>query len=147
MILVDTNILVYAINADAPCHEISRALVEAVYSKKVSGVLVPQILLEFFAIVTDPRRISRPLGTQVAWEQVETFMMAFPVLDGGLKALEHLKGLLSEKGIKGSEVFDAFLVAQMKALEISVVCTYNTKDFISYQGILVKTPEEILEGA
>ncbi len=58
--------------------------------------MVPQILLEFFAIVTDPRRIARPLETKDAWEQVKLLEMLFPVRDEGLKALEYLKAALEE---------------------------------------------------
>lgn len=142
MILVDTNVLVYAVNLDAPQHKPSRALLEAVQEKRVAGVLVPQILLEFYAIVTDPRRVSNPLVPETAWEQINAFRTAFLVLDTGLKALDAQK----EIGIKskGADIFDAFLAAQMKVNGISVLCTYNKKDFSKFTGILAQTPEDIL---
>lgn len=142
MILVDTNVLVYAVNLDAPQHKPSRALLEAVQEKRVAGVLVPQILLEFFAIVTDPRRVDNPLEPETAWEQIEAFRTTFLIIDTGLKTLD----LLKEIGLKskGADIFDAFLAAQMKANGISVLCTYNTKDFSKFTGILAQTPEDIL---
>jgi len=142
LILVDTNVLVYAVNLDAPGHAASRALVEATGEKKVAGVLFPQILLEFFAIVTDHRRVEKPLDPQIAWEQVEAFRTIFPVLDGGPKSLDLLGGLVRKT--KGADIFDAFLVAQMKANGISNLCTYNKKDFLKFSGIAVQTPEEVL---
>lgn len=143
MILVDTNILVYAINTDARQHESSRALVEAVRAKRVDGVLVSQILLEFYAIVTDPRRIARPLAAQEARRQVEVLRAIFPVRDAGLRALDHLRDVLEEETATGGDVFDAFLVAQMRACNISIICTYNTKDFVKYKGIVVHSPESL----
>lgn len=142
MILVDTNVLVYAVNLDAPRHAASRALVEAVGEKKVAGVLFPQVLLEFFAIVTDHRRVEKPLEPKIAWEQVEAFRTIFPVLDEGLKSLDLLDELA--QNTKGADIFDAFLVAQMKANGISNLCTYNTKDFLKFSGIAAQTPEEVL---
>lgn len=145
MILVDTNVLVYAINTDAPQHEACWALVEEVRSGKVKGVLVPQILLEFFAVVTSSRRIAKPLEPGIAWEQVEALRAIFPVLDAGTKALDLLKTEInSERKVKGADSFDAFLVTQLRTCGASVLCTYNTKDFTGYKGIVVRTPEEIL---
>lgn len=143
MILVDTNVLVYAINTDAPQHPASRAFMEATQTKQVDGVLVPQVLLEFFAIVTDSRRIARPLEAGDAWDQVKLLEMICPVHDEGLKALEHLKAVLEEGKVRGGEIFDAFLVAQMRACGISSICTYNTKDFSRYKGIIAHTPESL----
>ncbi|NPV79250.1 MAG: PIN domain-containing protein [Firmicutes bacterium] len=144
MILVDTNVLVHAINTDAPQHEMSRALVKAVQTRRLDGALLPQILLEFFAIITDGRRVARPLGAKEAWEQVKLLKVIFPVLDAGLKSLEYLKDAVTEGKVKGSDIFNAYLVAQMRACGISVICTYNTRDFQKYSGIIVQTPEELI---
>lgn len=142
LILMDTNVLVYAINVDASRHEPSRALVEAVREKRVNGVIVPQILLEFYAVITDRRRTRGPLDPQTAWNQIDVLRTIFPVLEGGSKALGYLREF--SPSVKGADVFDAFLVAQMKACGLSVLCTYNTKDFTGYEGIVIQTPEAIL---
>ncbi|NPV52982.1 MAG: PIN domain-containing protein [Firmicutes bacterium] len=144
MILVDTNVLVYAINTDVPQHEMSRALVKAVQTRQLDGALLPQILLEFFAIITDRRRVTKPLGAKEAWEQVELLKAIFPVLDAGLKSLDYLKEVLTEGKAKASDIFDAYLVAQMRACGISVICTYNTRDFRKYSGIIAQTPESLI---
>lgn len=52
MILIDTNVLVYAVNTAAPQHEESRAFVEAARGGDFPAVLVPQVLLK---IVNRPR--------------------------------------------------------------------------------------------
>lgn len=144
MILIDTNVLVYAINTDALQHSSSIALIEAVRAKQIKGVLVPQVLLEFFAIVTDHRRVEKPLEPKVAWEQAEAFRSILPVFDAGLKGLDFLKDeIQNNKKILGSDIFDAYLVAQMRAINISVLCTYNTKDFTGYEGIIAQKPDEL----
>ena len=48
--------------------------------------------------------------------------------------------------MRGSDIFDLFLVAQMHALEITVICTHNIKDFSGYRGVWPQTPETIIQG-
>ncbi len=143
MILADTNVLVYAINSDDPRHAACRAFIEAVRAGGVRGVLVPQILLEFHAIVTDKRRVARPLEPGRALEVARSLRWIFPVLDACRDALERLLAVVAERGVKDGSIFDAWLVAQMRALGIDRICTYNGKDFASYKGIAAVRPEEL----
>lgn len=143
MLLLDTNVLVYAINTSAPQHAPSRALVEAVRNKKLEAALVPQVLLEFFAVVTDKRRVEKPLDPLTAWGEVEKFQAIFKVLDPGPTAIEKLGKLVSETGVRGGNIFDAWLAAQMQACGIPTICTYNTGDFARF-AVGVVTPEQVL---
>lgn len=143
MILVDTNVLIYAVNVDASHHQASRAFVEAVRNKRIAGAVVPQILLEFFAVVTDGRRIEKPLGADTAWSEVEKFRMIFRVLDPGPAALDRLEKMVQNACIEGPDVFDAWLAAQAQACGVPVICTYNTGDFSGFP-VTAQTPEQLL---
>lgn len=143
MILVDTNVLVYAINVDAPQHHASYALIETVRNKQIKAMLVPQILLEFFAVITDHRRVEKPLDSVTAWHEIEKFLAIFQISDPGALALEHLGKLLGETSVRGSDIFDAWLVAQMQAYGISTICTYNTSDLSKFP-VTAQTPEQVL---
>ncbi|MGO0123433.1 type II toxin-antitoxin system VapC family toxin [Desulfothermobacter acidiphilus] len=146
MILIDTYVLVYAIDALAPRHEPSRRFVEAARRGAVRAVLVPQVLLEFYAVVTGNRALN-PLAPEEALEQLRIFRLSFPVLDAPQESLERLVEVLAARpGIRGGDIFNAWLVAQMRALGISVICTYNVKDFVGFTGIAAHTPEELLGG-
>lgn len=70
MILLDANVLVYAVNADAPQHSASRTVVRAAFDGQLPGVLVPQVLVEFLAVVANQRRVRYPLDPATAWEQM-----------------------------------------------------------------------------
>ncbi|MEW6173879.1 MAG: type II toxin-antitoxin system VapC family toxin [Bacillota bacterium] len=144
MILIDTNVLVYAVDALAPQHEQSRGFVETARRGKAQAVLVPQVLLEFYAVATGNRSLH-PLAPQDALEQVSVLRLSLPVLDPPVESLDRLKEILAARpDICGGDVFDAWLVAQMRALGISVICTYNVKDFAWHDGITARTPEELL---
>ncbi len=143
MRLLDTNVLIYALNADAPQHPVSRAVVEAAMSGTLAAAVVPQVLLEFYAVVTNPRRVERPLSPEQAWGQVEVFRSSLPVLDAGPKSLETLAELVRLRCPTGGDVFDLFLVAQMWASGLSTICTYDVTAFSGIPGLIVETPEEL----
>lgn len=146
MILLDANVLVYAVNADSPHHGASRAVVDASMDGRAPGVLVPQVLLEFFAVVTNPRRVGRPLDSLRAWQQVVALRSALPPLHPGPQALSELDRLVQARRPVGGRIFDAHLVAQMRAHGIARICTYNVPDFAAFAGVAALTPEDILAG-
>jgi predicted nucleic acid-binding protein len=56
--LVDANVLAYALNADAPQHEASRALLDAAKDPSVRLYVTSQILCELYSLITNPRRVT-----------------------------------------------------------------------------------------
>lgn len=144
MILADTNVLVYSVNSASPFHEESRAFLEAGWRGVFRVVLVSQVLLEFYAVVTSGR-VERPLAPQAALEQINIFRSMFPVLETHPGAMEVLVEILSRRpSVRGGNIFDAWLVAQMKTLNITVVCTYNVADFSGYEGVVAHRPGDFL---
>lgn len=144
MILLDTNVLVYALNADSPHHPQSRAVVEAALGGRLPGVLVPQVLLEAFAVLTDRRRVERPLTPEEAWGALEPLRVGLRVFPADPQALEALAELVAFHKPVAQEVFDVFLVAQMRAHGIATLCTYDVEDFRRYSGLAALTPPEVL---
>ena len=72
MILVDANILIYAVNADAPRHQRARRWLEDVLS---GGDLVglPWIcLLAFLRVTTRPHVLTSPLTVEEAGRFVQS---------------------------------------------------------------------------
>lgn len=142
MILLDANVLVYAINANAPQHPASRRALDAAIAGSIPLVLVLQVLLEFYAVVTHPRRVSHPLPPDVARQQLVALAAALPVLDVRPDALAELDALIQTHRPIGGRVFDLFLTAQMRCHRIATICTYNLADFASFPGIEAITPEQ-----
>lgn len=71
--IVDANVLVYAMDADAPQHAASRALLEAARNRSTTLYVTSQILCEFYSVVTNARRVQRhapppmPYARSPAW--------------------------------------------------------------------------------
>jgi len=144
MIAIDTNVLVYAISAEDPHHVPSRALLEAVAEGIVPAVVFPQNLLEFYATVTNPRLVVRTLTSHEALAEISNFRAILRVICPKESSLDCLPEVVVSSCIAGSDVFDAFIAAQMQDAGIGVICTYNTRDFLPYP-ISAATPEEVLD--
>lgn len=68
---VDTNVLVYAYDADAGAkHDSARSQLEALWQNE-SGLVSTQVLQEFYVTVT--RKLSRPLTRRTAREILATY--------------------------------------------------------------------------
>ena len=61
MIVVDANLLLYAVNRDLPQHEVARAWWESVLSRNTPVGLAWGVMLAFLRISTHPRIFERPL--------------------------------------------------------------------------------------
>src|SRR5271170_932395 len=71
---LDTNVLVYSIFQNSVQHAVSRTLVEKAFDSDASLFVAPQSLAEFFAIVTNPRRVDNPQKPQAAVTAIEGFL-------------------------------------------------------------------------
>jgi predicted nucleic acid-binding protein len=71
--LLDTNVLVYAADETSPFHEASRNLIDKGLRGEISLCIFPQIFYEFFAIVTDPKRVRNPRSQHEAVSEIEKY--------------------------------------------------------------------------
>jgi predicted nucleic acid-binding protein len=69
--LLDANVLVYAADEASPFHHSSRDLMDRGLSGQTLLCVCPQVLIEFFAIITDSRRVKNPREPEEAVEEIE----------------------------------------------------------------------------
>jgi len=67
---VDSNVLIYAHDVDAPKHTIAKGILRELWSER-SGTLSPQVLQEFYVNVT--RKIPSPLSKPSARAVVDAY--------------------------------------------------------------------------
>jgi len=67
MILIDTNILLYAVNRDDPRNQLATRMLESIVNKGGSWALSWSIVYEFMRVATHPKIFHAPLETDVAW--------------------------------------------------------------------------------
>jgi uncharacterized protein len=126
VILLDANLLIYAIDTDSPHHRRVRSWLEEVLSGAM-GVILPWIsILAFLRITTHPRIMGRPLGLQGALAYVDEWLRHPNVTAVGPSERHWpiLRHLLWGSGTAGNLTSDAHLAA----LAVEHGCTVCSAD-------------------
>jgi predicted nucleic acid-binding protein len=140
--ILDANILAYAVNADAPQHAASRALLEAARDPSIALYVTSQILCEFYSLITNPRRVAVASSPTSALRMISA-ILAFPglhVLPTPARAVVGWMELLQRHPVTGGDVFDLQIVATMQANGVQRIYTFNTGDFEVFSELAVVTP-------
>ncbi len=139
--IVDTNVLVYALDADAPQHAAARDLLEAARADASTTLFVTsQILCEFYSIVTNPRRVAKPRTAAEAMAAISDLLAFLHVLPAPAQAVDGLLDLLRRQPVTGGDVFDLQIVATMQANGVERIYTFNTADFAAFSELSIMTP-------
>jgi predicted nucleic acid-binding protein len=140
--LLDTNVLVYSAYPSAVQHIDSRALVESAKDPAAGLCVLPQILAEFFAVVTNPKRVTPPKTAEEALQAIEQFL-ALPglaLLPVPADVVTRWIALVRANPVRGGEVFDVQAAAAMLGHGLATIYTYNVDDFKGFPGISAKAP-------
>lgn len=140
MILIDANLLIYAVNADSPHHARARPWIESALSGTEPVGLAWVVLLAFIRITTRSGIFQNPLTAEEALAYVEEWL-AQPYVVTVVPGDGHwsiLQGLLKATGSAGNLTSDAHLAA----LAIEHRCpVYSTDaDFGRFTGVEYRNP-------
>lgn len=140
MQLVDANVLLYAVNRDAPHHRAARRWLDGALAGSEVVALPWIVVLAFLRLSTHPRVFPHPLTVDQAVGVVEQWL-AQPgalVVEPTQRHLSLLAGLLSEAGVAANHVNDAHLAAL--ALEHQAALVSFDHDFQRYAGLRHSVP-------
>lgn len=132
-VFLDTNVLIYAIEANGPDPEKFAAAQDLVHGERVC--LSTQVLGEFYRAVTSPRRPS-PLnhGEAVTWIQLwkrhEVRPVTVPHVDLALEITDRYQ----------LSYFDALIVAVARLSGCDLLCSEDLNHGQDYGGIRVENP-------
>jgi predicted nucleic acid-binding protein len=138
--LIDANVLVYASTRRAPQHSAALQLVQSALDGATTLYVTSQILCEFYSIVTNRRRVEKPLSALEALSLVATNAEIFHILPTPRQSVEILLDLLRRRPVTGSDIFDLQIVAAMKANGIRRIYTFNVADFQPFSELEVIVP-------
>lgn len=146
-LLIDTNILLRLADPGHVQRQQARSAVQHLTSVGHAGVLVPQVLYEFWVVATRPLEQNGLGGsTEQAARDVEDRMRSFSVLLDERGVFTRWHGLVATYQVKGKSAHDARLVAAMLRHGLTHVLTYNTADFSRYAGIQGVSPADVIAG-
>lgn len=140
MKLVDANVLLYAVNRDAPQHASARDWLDDALSGGARVAFCWVVLLAFLRLSTNERIFDEPLSVDDAIAQAEDWLAqpAAVVVEPTARHLGVVQQLLAPLETGGNLVNDAHLAA----LAIEHRCTivsYDT-DFLSFSGVKLENP-------
>ncbi len=135
MILVDANVLLYAVNADLPQHARAREWWEQVLSGSQAVGIPWVVILAFVRLSTNPRIFARPLPVEQAIAYVDQWLEQPPVdaVGPGLNHWPVLRNLLDASGSGGNLTTDAHIAAL--ALEHGYTVYSADNDFRRFAGV------------
>ncbi len=144
MRVVDANVLLYAVNADARHHEASLEWLERALGGDDTVGFSWIALLAFARLATKPEIFPSPLSPAAAMAQVQSWIDApsARVLHPGERHPAILADLLAELGSAGNLVNDAHLAALAIEHRASIVSYDN--DFARFPGVRWHRPDSLL---
>lgn len=140
--LIDTNILIYAINQDAPQHRKAAAFLEKTLNGNDSWCLTWVNIYEFLRLITDPRILSKPLSSHDAIEETRKFLEhpRLQVLVETERHAEALRKSIAISGIvRGIFFHDCHIAALLWEHDVRRIATADT-DFRKFPFLEVLDP-------
>ena len=145
---IDTNILIYVNDIESPYHQSATEIFYS-YLDQNKVILHEIVLSEFFAIITDSRKMESPWPTSQAKDYIKTLVdsvqeLHFLDIDVFSMACKDIK----KYSIKRYNIYDYLIAYSMKFYGIEKIVTLNKTDFESYEfikEIISPSKEEVHE--
>ncbi|HZE87431.1 MAG TPA: PIN domain-containing protein [Methylomirabilota bacterium] len=131
--LIDSNILIYAINSSSPKHKIAQTFLQENIGELV---LAQQNIFETLRILTHSKFPS-PLTVREAILQVKSIIDVSRVIAPDYKTHYLALELIKKYNLASYLVFDAYLAATVLSNGITTIATDNVKDFQKFEITVV----------
>jgi toxin-antitoxin system PIN domain toxin len=142
MFVVDTNVLLYAANADSPMHDRCAALISEWRSRYEAWFLTWSVCYEFLRVVTHPRFLEQPWDRQTAWRYIEALLASpgLAVLTETDRHADVARAVIDElPSLRGNLFHDAHIAILMREHGIRRIVT-NDSDFHRFEFLEVVDP-------
>jgi toxin-antitoxin system PIN domain toxin len=140
MILLDVNLLIYAVNGDAPLHRKAKRWLEATLSGNETVGFPWNVILAFLRLTTRPGLFRNPLPVAAAFDLTAGWLDQKPstIVHPGPKHLSVLRDLILPVGTGGNLTSDAHLAAL--AIENGAELCSADNDFAHFKGLKWRNP-------
>ncbi len=134
--LVDSNILIYAINKRSPKHNSAISFLE---NNKSNIVLAHQNIIEAIKVLTQDK-YSHPMSSPSATKAVLLIANASIIISPNNVTYQIVLDYIEKFKLSGNRIFDAYLAATALSNGIYEIATDNSKDFQKFKEIKILNP-------
>ncbi len=142
LLLLDSNIFVFAHQPEHPKHTIAVSLVRRGTEGKEPLAAAQQNLLEWYSVITSHRQKYAPLDPSQAARVLRNYQQSnLPIVQPVLRTWTLFLQLLTQQADSvGKDIFDMYLAATALSNGIGTILTDNTKDFTGIPGLTAVNP-------
>lgn len=127
--LIDSNILVYAINNDSPKQASAREFLLAYQHRGLA--VAHQNIFETLRVLTHPK-FPHPMSTVGALREIDGIVRGLHIVTPDYKTHIVALELIKKHNLTSDQVFDAYLAATALTAGIEIIATENIKDFAAF---------------
>jgi toxin-antitoxin system PIN domain toxin len=140
MIILDANLLIYAVNADAPLNRKAKSWLESALSGQETVGFPWNVLLAFLRLTTRPGLFRHPLPIDTPFDLLASWLdqPSATIVHPGPRHLTVLRDLLAPLGTGGNLTSDAHLAAL--AIEHGAQLCSTDTDFARFKGLKWRNP-------
>ncbi len=139
--LIDTNIIIYAFNLDSEFNNQALRIMEDAINGEMKAYIADKSLYEFFAIITDSKRVEKPITVKEAIEVINFIISSnIKLIMPSYNSMNILFNLLDKYHIKKQKIFDFVLASMAIDHKIKIILTGNDKDFSVIEELNVINP-------
>lgn len=134
--IIDSNILIYAINADSPKNKKAQEfLTENLNDLEIAH----QNILETIRVLTH-QKFSKPMELKTALAAIQAITQSCRIISPTQTTYYLWLELVKKYGLAGNRIFDAYLAATALSNGIDAVATDNVSDFKKFKSLKVNNP-------
>lgn len=140
MISIDTNILLYSLNEDAPEHQEASSFVK-VCATRDDIAICELVLIELYQLLRNPAVVPQPLEAPEAAEVCKTFRLnpRWALIENA-PVMDQVWRVAARPGIARRQVFNARLAFTLLHHGVSELATRNVADFADFSFTRVWDP-------
>ncbi len=132
MFVVDTNVLVHAVDEHSPFHEPCAQALSRWRTQPGSWFVTWSVVYEFLRLVTHPRRLRRPLSLRSGWAMVDALLASasLRVLVPTSRHAEVARSVIDENpGLTGNLAHDFHIAVLMREHGVRRIYTRDADFF------------------
>ncbi len=140
MLLLDANVLLYAVNRSSREHAAAREWLREALLDSEAVAFAWTVVLAFLRLSTHPAVFPHPLNVAQAADAIERWLESPPAvtIEPTRQHLPLMRGLLERAGTAGNRVGDVHLAAL--ALEHGATVVSFDRDFARFEGVALRRP-------